>query len=467
MTRQCLIALAALALATSLQAEVRTFRGQKGESIKAEFASVLGGKVVLKVGRKRVQQNITDFSLADRDYICGRLKKRPEKILELMQGIKNVKVPEKPLEAAETKFYDMTMPSIGMLEPKPRTFTDLTGNQVTASFEQLIPPFHVRLRSDGRSETYPLVFFISEDIEHIRQAIKTDAEKEIFPPDSSTEVKEGYKLFTDRRGVQLAGKIVDKTDGKVTIESNGTTKTWPIAGLSKDDRRKLRKRNGNWDNGNRKRNGNNNNGKNSEGNREKRNGNEGGRGMQGGNNGNKSDGSNGTSGGMNQGGNNRGGNNSNGSPNRSGSPGGSPMPGGSSSPGNSSSPGGPGNENANSNKGFATVKFQFHCNDCQHHWTSGSSTENCPNCEGSYKFQCNDCGHSWKLKKQAKSTCPKCSGSTSKKPVTSTFNSGMADSLKESESTGSSAAKAGQITGLVIGLLMIVGSIVLFVQRQG
>jgi hypothetical protein len=263
----------------------RTWKFRNGNEIKAEFiGGVLDNKIVLKApGNRRLYFRLSEFSLADRDYIVDHFTKRNDpkdiqQLLAVMAFENTVRAidpdapanegeshtapaarnplasnPFNPLanpnalqqgSARETEMYGIPLPSPELLvEDQVRTWTSLTGIKSLYRFDRALAPGHFRLKkADGTSNEFAIVNFSKEDVDYVQQLIQNDLARPVFPEGNGfqsltpEDVSRGYKVWTDRRNVPLIGKFVALRGKNVVIEVAGAEQEYPKAGLSESDR---------------------------------------------------------------------------------------------------------------------------------------------------------------------------------------------------------------------------------------
>lgn len=289
MKRWTLSALFLLIAPVVLVAAPRSFTDQEGESIKAEMAGVKNGQVLLKEKTTLKGFALSSFSLDDRDYIIKWLKdKRHTKLLsELMQaavreigggngngndqpggqgagaggpmaggGAAGAGAAAPPAGANEafksltgsnlpgTKtMYTLTLPTGELMkEQEARSWSDIMGDKLSGTFDHIEANGAVVLKEgSGQQRRVPLVLFSREDIDYLIATFKEDLDAEVFPKGgfvapTPAQQSSGYRVWTDRRGERLAGKFVSVTGKTVTIEVAGQNKTYPLNGLSAEDR---------------------------------------------------------------------------------------------------------------------------------------------------------------------------------------------------------------------------------------
>lgn len=274
----------------------RTFTDQDGSTVKAEFSGVKDGEVVLKERGTRKNYPLSDFCLDDRDFIIQSLKdKKNDKLIrELVEHVireSNRKARRNGFQSGtssnssgttnrqtspvngrpvaptilgapaqrsnestevtgikpEQTVYEILPPTEDLLEkPENRRWTDLLEQSQNARFERVIEPGIVVLRNErtNRVVRLPLVILSREDVEYVQQLLKSDEEREIFPPDSPTNVtkeqeEQGFRVWTDRRGEKLAAKYVRRQGGDVVLSLGEEEKSFPYVGLSRDDRSRI------------------------------------------------------------------------------------------------------------------------------------------------------------------------------------------------------------------------------------
>ena len=393
----------------------RTWKGRKGEEIKADYTGVLNGKVALKAGNQRKYVRLSDFSLADRDYLVELMLKRRQKdlLLQLMLFENNIPVidpdaaPAKPADGAEfpatgnpppigiappvrgnfpqnipvqvppveTEMYGLPLPSPELLvSDQVRTWTNLTGVKVVAMFDRVLAPGFLRLKqANGNTLNFAIVNFAKEDIDYVKQALQQDMARTVFPAGTGfqsltpEDVAKGYRVWTDRRDVPLVGKFHATKLKNVVIEKDGQLLEYPLAGLSENDqtwiKSELRRRSEEAADRARQASADQQSRMNSGGGRFPFN-----RGPFGAGGHGESSGNNFADGGGHGGGSSR-------------------FP---------------------RSRGSLFPEYKFHCNHCGHDWTGHSAISFCPNCKDTYEFHCHVCGHTWTRQNQMVDTCPKC-----------------------------------------------------------
>lgn len=240
-----IVLIASCFVASSAVAQDRVWTGQSGDTLKAELASVNNGQVLLKQGKKRSLHRLSEFSLKDREYIVDKYKRRqPEKISDLMQGAAKVKVADgkKNNDSFQAARFDgFKLPSPELKKPAlEREWTDLLGNKVTATFERLLPPSHMKLKSpDGNSKPFPIVNFVRADLDYVRLVLKSDATDGVFPVETEkmTDVQrdEGYRTFSDRAGVSMDAKFLSQNEQEIVLEIGDEKQTYKLDALSQPD----------------------------------------------------------------------------------------------------------------------------------------------------------------------------------------------------------------------------------------
>lgn len=354
-------------------AQTRQWTDRSGNSLRATMTGVLEGKVVLKAGSKRHMFLLADFSLDDRDYIAEELKKRrqQDKLAALLQeAAKPPRIARSPTTTlpgttlpgasattpavgATTEMYGLKIPSHELLQPESsREWTDLLGNTVTASFEQVVSPAHFRLRDvSGRTQALPIVNFVRSDIENVKAALAADLEREVFPANSTPMTDEqrraGYRTWTDRKGVTMDAKLVRRLSKTLELEVDGQNREFLLHAVSEQDRL--------WVTAELARQS------------EQRRAEAAARAAA------------------------------------------APPPSSSSNPGGSATPGGrPSFGPRGRMARIGPPEYEFKCDHCGRQWTSHSPIAQCENCRDTYEFRCNRCGHEWTEKNSMLSECPRC-----------------------------------------------------------
>lgn len=166
---------------------------------------------------------LEDFSPADLQYIRDMLKVQPEE---------------------QAVIDSIPKPTPRLFEqPETRVWTDRGGNQRSARFTGVQESGSVTLRYETHSSTaVPIEALSRKDLEYVRDYVENDAPAVIFPlgefqPLTSTQEADGERIWTDRRGVKLNGKLKDWKGDLVHFESGGKTLTFPYAGLSANDQK--------------------------------------------------------------------------------------------------------------------------------------------------------------------------------------------------------------------------------------
>lgn len=298
----CVAVVLCLPIGAECAPRSRVWKDQEGNEIKAEFTGgVLEGRVVLRQDRKRLYLRLSAFSLEDRDYIIAQLKSRKsdDAILQLMQfesqpesviqaklnppaaipavpGVGTPTLPAGPnfpgfrpsptfptmptmpvpvdtppvagvdsdlVAPADRKtVYGIKTPSPGLLQEDPlRRWTDLNGGQMTAVFEQVVEPKHLRLRMpDGTVKDLAMVNFVKEDFEYVQDVLNRDWELPVFPagdyqPLTSDDLQKGYRMWTDRKGEKLNAKFVRVEGKKAILEFADAETSYSRHGLSFED----------------------------------------------------------------------------------------------------------------------------------------------------------------------------------------------------------------------------------------
>ncbi len=392
----------------------RTWKGRKGNEIKADYTGVLNGRVILKTGNQRIPVRLSEFSLADRDFLVDLMLKRRQKELlsQLVLFENNIPVidpdaaPAKPAEglespdtgnplptginplggnypqnipgqaaAVETEMYGLPLPSPELLVDDPvRTWTSILGVKFPAMFDRVLAPGFLRLkRANGNTLTFAIANFSKEDIDYVKQALQKDMARTVFPAGTGfqsltpEEVAKGYRVWTDRREVPLVGKFHATKLKNVVIEKDGQHLEYPLAGLSENDqtwiKNELRRRSEEAADRARQ----------AAAERQSR---------------------------MNSGGGR--------SPFSRGPFGAGGH--GESAGNNYADAGGHGGGSSRfpRSRGSLFPEYKFHCDHCGHDWTGHSPISFCPNCKDTYEFHCHVCGHTWTRQNQLVDTCPKC-----------------------------------------------------------
>lgn len=251
-------------------AATRTWKDQSGDTMRAEFMGVKDGKVVLKRAGQREYHALSIFSLEDRDFIVKHLLDRKQEplLIELMNyensqtadddkptdaqtageqnGLPSAVNPAggPPATDGPKKMYGLDVPSLGLVQDvSDHEWTDLRGNKVTAAFEQVVEPGHVRLKPEGSAfaRNFSLVNFVKADIDYIKATLKADLAAEVFPPGqysplTADQQSKGYRTWTDRKGVQINGKFETADRKDVTLEVDGKRTKFRLAGFGEEDR---------------------------------------------------------------------------------------------------------------------------------------------------------------------------------------------------------------------------------------
>ena len=453
----------------------RTWKGRKGDEIKADYTGVLNGKVVLKTGSQRTYVRLSDFSLEDRDYLVDLMLKRRQKdlLLQLMAAENKVPVidpdrvpvrsaegmgtetpnplpiggnppiggnfpPNVPVQnvpvqrvAVETEMYGLPLPSPELLvDDQVRTWTNLTGLKVLATFDRVLAPGFLRLKqANGTTQEFAVVNFSQEDIAYVKQALAKDWARPVFPEGTGfqsltpEDVGKGYRVWTDRRGVPLVGKFEGVKGKNVVIEKNGEKLEYALAGLSENDQTwiKTELRHRAEEAAERARQ--------AVAEQQSR---------------------------MNNGGGRFPFSRSRFSPGGQGDSGNEYTDAGGHGDGSSRFP---------RRRSSLFPEYKFHCDRCGHDWTGHSPISYCPNCKDTYEFHCKVCGHTWTRKNQLIDTCPNCNArlNDSNAGGTSDASYSPADSHSQSPSststptsTNSNLASAGKSAKEGQGVLLTI-----------
>ena len=267
--------------------------------------------------------------------------------------------------AVETEMYGLPLPSPELLvDDQVRTWTNLTGLKVLATFDRVLAPGFLRLKQAGGATQE---FRHRELLARRHRLRQTDARqglaRPVFPEGSGfqsltpEDVGKGYRVWTDRRDVSLVGKFEGIKGKNVVIEKNGEKLEYALAGLSEADRTWIKEdqRRRAEEAAQRARQ--------AAAERESERNSGGGR-----------------------------------SPFSR-----SPFPRGPDAGGH-----GDGSSTFPRRRSSLFPEYKFHCNRCGHAWTGHSPISSCPNCKDTYEFHCNVCGHTWTRKNQLIDSCPNC-----------------------------------------------------------
>ena len=268
----------------------RAWTLRNGTELKAEFiGGVLENKIVLKApGNRRHYFRLSEFQLADRDYIVNFFINRNDpgdrnQLLALMAFENTVQAidPEAPPAnssndnpgfnrpsprvppgggpfnplgrpnaapqtpaAVPTEMYGIPLPSPELLfDDQVRSWTNLTGQKSLYRFDRALTPGHFRLKkADGTADEFAIVNFSKADIDYVKQLLAADMARPVFPEGNGfqsltpQDVSRGYRVWTDRKNVPLIGKFVAIKGKNVVIEVNGVQEEYPKLGLSETDR---------------------------------------------------------------------------------------------------------------------------------------------------------------------------------------------------------------------------------------
>jgi predicted nucleic acid-binding Zn ribbon protein len=322
----------------------------------------------------------------------------------------------------------------------------LFGQEVIGTFQRVVAPANIKLTDNNRrTQTFPIVNFVREDFEYIKQLLKTDWEREVFPstgsePLTGEQQAKGYRTWTDRKGVPFNGKYVRSTSKEVVLESAGGELTFPYPGFSEEDRTWISEE-------------------------QKRRSEEASRAAAARQQQSAASQSNG----------NRFGSSRPGYPgSRIGYPGSRIGYPGSRSGLPSSRPGYPGSRigypgsrsglpssrlgsSYGSSSGLPT--YSFKCDTCGRTWTDIVHFSQCTNCADTYHFKCHSCGHSWTKKNTMFDNCPSCSGKLPNNAAP------LFPGIAPHSSGGSRAYFAGRVFGALMGLAVVAVVVVMLMRR--
>ncbi|WP_166819816.1 hypothetical protein [Thalassoroseus pseudoceratinae] len=264
----------------------RNWEDPSGETlVRGEYFGCRNGQVVISLNSVKKLFPLSAFSLEDRDYLVDlMLKRKHERLLAQLMDYENSRArqqvaaasgipgfprpnipgvpnfPEAPgfpgntaetpqvdlrpqANVPERDVYGLTVPTPELLEEEAaRVWTDLRGSNVSAVYLELVAPAHVKLRTEnGQVSDFALVNFVRDDIDYIKEAIKKDQSRDVFPvvdqePLTTDQKSDGYRTWTDRNGRTLGAKFVRVFGKEVVLDVDGENQNYRIVGLSDSDR---------------------------------------------------------------------------------------------------------------------------------------------------------------------------------------------------------------------------------------
>jgi DNA-directed RNA polymerase subunit RPC12/RpoP len=229
----------------------RTWVDKQGRSLTGSFEGVKNGIVSIKSGNRTLRVPYESLSERDQIYVRDEVEKSKSSPPAKSGQPKDEKAGNDPGPAKDP----IATPSVSELvasipaptpelleEPRPRTWTDLAGNQVEATFLGMDERRRVRLRSDRTTTTFPLTNFSSADLIYLRDLIREDVNREVFPdapltPLTAEQQNTGYRTWTDRRGRKLNALLDGFRNRYFVLRlTDGTFREVPKIGFAAADR---------------------------------------------------------------------------------------------------------------------------------------------------------------------------------------------------------------------------------------